>query len=388
MATTRLIPLHMNKGRTMAQCLEDRLAYAMNSEKTDQGHYVTSYECDVHIADVEFMLQKQMYHSQIAEARSNEVIAYQIRQSFKPGEITPEKANDLGYELAMRFTQGNYSFVVSTHTDKAHIHNHIIFNSVSIDGKRKFNNYYLSSMALRRVSDCLCLENGLSVIRTPMTYSERKKQGRYTRKANFKDKRIEFLKDIETKVLEGKGKGYITWAKRFNSKQMAKTILFLQDKEIASYEQLCRITGERTEQIERLRKSIKEHEARLDKNKKMQNAIIEYSKNKKCYEGYKASGYNKEYYAEHESEIIRFMAARKVYEEVGDKTLFNLKSLREEYGTIFETKKAEYQQYKELRKDINDYYVARKNLEMLYKDEKSKTQIERKRENSHLENVL
>ena len=58
--------------------------------------------------------------------RKNDVVAYHMRQSFKPGEITPEEANRLGYELAMRFTKGNHAFVVTTHTDKKHIHNHII----------------------------------------------------------------------------------------------------------------------------------------------------------------------------------------------------------------------------------------------------------------------
>ncbi len=388
MATTRIIPLHLNKGKTMSQCLEERLTYALNEEKNEKGKYVSSYECDIRTADVEFLLHKQMYHNQVAGVRSNEVIAYQIRQSFKPGEITPEKANEIGYELAMRFTKGKYAFIVSTHTDKKHIHNHIIFNSVSTDGKRKFNNYYLSSMVVRKISDCLCLENGLSVIKNPMSYSERKAKGSYTRKANFKDKRIEFLKDVQNKALEGKGKGYITWAKRFNAKQMAKTILFLEEKKIASYEELCKITDERTKKIDRLKESIKEHEAYLEKNKRMQNAIIDYSKNKKYFDEYKASGYSKKYYSQHEEEIIRFKAAREIYKEVGDKNLLNLKKLREEYGTVLEIKKSEYQEYKELRKDIYDYYIARKNLEMLYGEEKGRGSSERKRENSHLENVL
>ena len=130
MATTRIIPLHQNKGKTMSQCLEERLTYALNEEKNEKGKYVSSYECDIRTADVEFLLHKQMYHNQVAGVRSNEVIAYQIRQSFKPGEITPEKANEIGYELAMRFTKGKYAFIVSTHTDKAHIHNHIIFTKI------------------------------------------------------------------------------------------------------------------------------------------------------------------------------------------------------------------------------------------------------------------
>lgn len=88
---------------------------------------------------------------------SHEVIAYQIRQSFKSGEITPEEANRLGHELALRFTKGKYTFIVATHTDRAHVHNHIVFNSTSIDATRKFKNFWLSSFAMQRVSDLICL---------------------------------------------------------------------------------------------------------------------------------------------------------------------------------------------------------------------------------------
>ena len=86
---------------------------------------------------------------------SHEVIAYQIRQSFKPGEITPEEANRLGHELILRFTKGKYAFIVATHMNRAHMHNHIVFNSTSIDATRKFKNFWLSSFAMQRVSDLI-----------------------------------------------------------------------------------------------------------------------------------------------------------------------------------------------------------------------------------------
>ena len=70
----------------------------------------------------------------------------------------------MGHELALRFTKGKYAFIVATHTDRAHVHNHIVFNSTSIDATRKFKNFWLSSFALQRVSDLICLENGLSMI--------------------------------------------------------------------------------------------------------------------------------------------------------------------------------------------------------------------------------
>ena len=93
-------------------------------------------------------------------------------QSFKPGEITPEKANRIGYETAMRWTKGKYAFFVATHTDKAHIHNHIYYNSTSLDCTRKFRDFIGSGRAVRRLSDRICLENDLSVITNPKLHSK------------------------------------------------------------------------------------------------------------------------------------------------------------------------------------------------------------------------
>lgn len=69
------------------------------------------------------------------------MIAYQVRQSFRPGEVTPEEANKIGYEFAERFLKGKHAFIVATHTDRAHIHNHIIYNSTALDGTRKFRDF-------------------------------------------------------------------------------------------------------------------------------------------------------------------------------------------------------------------------------------------------------
>ena len=97
MAATRLIPLHVNKGKTIAQSLGDRTDYAKNPEKTEKGELVTGYQCDPMTVDEEFMLSKRQYEQITGRRQKHEVIAYQIRQSFKPGEITPEEANRLGH---------------------------------------------------------------------------------------------------------------------------------------------------------------------------------------------------------------------------------------------------------------------------------------------------
>lgn len=186
MAATRLIGLHVNKGKTVAQCLADRTDYSQNAEKTNDGEFISSYECDPKTADEEFLLSKRQYQHTTGRQQKNNIIAYQIRQSFKPGEITPEKANQVGYETAMRWTKGKHAFIVATHIDKAHIHNHIIYNSTSLDASRKFNNFFFSGLAVQRLSDMVCLEHGLSII-TPKPYRERQKRTIYPKKRTQRD---------------------------------------------------------------------------------------------------------------------------------------------------------------------------------------------------------
>ena len=169
MATTRLIPMHIIKGQTVAHTVHERLSYAINPEKTNSGQLVKAYGCEPETAAGEMLLCKKEYETYIgrSEEKKSDIVLYQIRQSFKPGEITPEKAQEIGYNLAMSFTKGKYQFVVATHTDHAHIHNHIIFNSTSIDHTQKFRNFLGSSDAIRKISDKICLENGLSIIEAP-----------------------------------------------------------------------------------------------------------------------------------------------------------------------------------------------------------------------------
>jgi len=187
MAATRLIALHENKGRTLAKCIGERTDYAMNPDKTENGTYVTSYACDPKTVCEEFTLSKREYEQITGLKRTDNVIAYQIRQSFKPGEITPEEANRIGYETAMRFTKGNHAFIVATHTDKKHIHNHAIFNSTTLDCSRKFRNFWGSGIALGKLSNIICMENGYSVI-APAPYHSKTTYIHEDNGPSFRDK--------------------------------------------------------------------------------------------------------------------------------------------------------------------------------------------------------
>ena len=167
MATTRIISMHVSHGKTIADCLTDRIDYSKNPDKTQGGELISAYECDPKTADAEFLYSKRQYQTITGREQRHDVIAYQVRQSFKPGEITPEEANRVGYEFAERFLKGRHAFFVATHTDKKHIHNHIIWNSTTLDCKHKFRDFLGSGRAVARLSDAICTEHRLSVIADP-----------------------------------------------------------------------------------------------------------------------------------------------------------------------------------------------------------------------------
>ncbi len=172
MATTRIIPMHINKGKTLAKCLKDRTDYAKNPAKTDGGQLVSSFMCDVDLVDEQFLLSKKLYEQKTSRYQKNDVIAYQVRQAFKPGEITPDLANKVGYELAEKITKGNNAFIVATHIDREHVHNHIIWNSTNLSCDRKFRDFFRSGRAIKKMNDIICLENGLSIVENPKRRSK------------------------------------------------------------------------------------------------------------------------------------------------------------------------------------------------------------------------
>ncbi len=168
MATTRLIPLHAGKGRSVSTAIADIIDYAANPQKTGNGKYISGYECDTRTADAEFLVSKSLYSQLTGRSRgADDVLGYHLRQSFKPGEVTPEEANLIGRELAMSLSKGNNAFVVCTHIDKHHVHNHVIINSTTLDCQRKFRNFWGSTWAVRRINDTLCVQHGLSIVEDP-----------------------------------------------------------------------------------------------------------------------------------------------------------------------------------------------------------------------------
>ena len=357
MAATRLIALHRNKGKTLLQTLTARTDYARNPEKTEKGYLVTGYECDPMTAAEEFLLTKHEYALTNGRDGANEVIAYQIRQSFKPGEVTPLIANEIGRETALRFTKGKHAFITATHTDRAHIHNHIIFNSTTLDGKRKFRDFHLSGLALQRVSDLVCLEHGLSVI-TPRPRSER------PRSTVYPGRNPGLLLNVEKKLRE-KGKGYARWATNYNLKQIAKSLLFLRDHGFRSYEDLNSFTEKLTGRQEEILKRIRSSEARLRELTDLRNHILDYVKTKETYQEYRKSGYGSKFREEHREEITRHENAKKAFEDLNGRPVPKIKDINDEFQRILREKREAYTEYYEERKEAREALIVRENIRTL-----------------------
>ena len=457
LAATRLIALHKNKGMTVAACLKNRTDYIENPDKTEQGQYVSSYACSTLTADEEFMLTKRQYDLVNGRRQKSDVIAYQIRQSFRPAEISAEEANKVGYELAMRFTKGKHAFVVATHTDRQHIHNHVIFNSTALDGSRKFRDFFFSALAVQRLSDLICLEHQLSVIEIK-PYRERQKRtlyppkesnrdrlcgiidsilaekpkdyedflqkleqqgyevkrGKYTSVKGARQKRFirfktlgagysedelqaviagktehrprqtqpfqeppfQLLVDIQAKLSEGKSEGYARWAKKYNLKEMSKTLIFLQEHKIGSIKEMQERVDAATARYHELGDSIKAAEARMTEIAVLRTHIVNYARTRPVYDAYRKAGYSKRFLEAHREEITLHKAAKAAFDEAGLKKLPKTKDLSIEYAELLKKKKEAYPDYRKAQDEMQELMKAQKNVEMFFAEEKDTAEKE------------
>ena len=452
MATTWIKPIHAGKGASVLSVLGARIGYVEDIEKTEDGRLVSCHECEAWSADNDFANAKRRYDRVSARGKnSRDIIAYHVRQAFRPGEITPEKALEVGHELAMRFTKGSHAFVAAVHTDREHVHCHIIFNSITLDYTRKFRNFLGSSFALRRLSDTICVENGLSIIEAPGRGGGRGKSGRtdaqkaptwrekirdeidvllpqsssfealfeslreagYTVNENRKhislmapgmkgavrlrslgegydetalrekitsrrvakkienakrpkpQKNVSLLVDIERKLLEGKGAGYAHWAKVFNLKEAARTLLFLQENGIDDHDDLAEKSTVATSEFNALLKKIKGIEERQKSISDLQKQIGIYSKTRDTYMAYKASGWDESFREIHAADIIRHEAARKYFSENVKGKIPKMAALKQEYATLANEKKRHYTGYRKLKELSRDLAIAKANADRI-----------------------
>lgn len=165
----------VTKIHAIKSTLSKAIAYIENPDKTDGQLYVSGYNTEPQTASLDFEMTAATARKAHHSKRRSGNLAYHLIQSFSPDDdLTPEQAHELGKKLASEFTQGKYEYVVATHIDKGHLHNHIIINAVSFYDYKKLRTVpYRTARQIRGISDRLCAEAELSVLQEPRQLGQR-----------------------------------------------------------------------------------------------------------------------------------------------------------------------------------------------------------------------
>lgn len=377
----------ITKNHSIVTTLKKSIDYICDPTKTDEELLIYSYGCSPKTADIEFEWTQENAREKTPDSK----LARHLIQSFEPGETNAAQAHEIGKRLAEEVLKGKYEFILATHVDKGHIHNHIIFNDVNfIDYHRSHINekWYYNT---RRVSDNLCKEYGLSVIipskNKGKNYKEQavinkgiswKKQLQITvdtavakaknlnefisimeskgYKVKLQNKNISFctdgrerymrsktlgvdytlealneriagtyapkqvrkikpkekvslLIDIQNCIKAQESKGYEHWAKINNLKQMSKTINFITDNKIESYEQLAETEKKTISDFGKKANEIKTIEGKIKETSLLIKQVELYIKLKPVYEEYRTSKNKTEFYNNHTAEVTLFESA-------------------------------------------------------------------------------
>ena len=186
-----------------------------------------------------------------------------------------------------------------------------------------------------------------------------------------KEKPFHLLVDIQAKLSEGKSESYARWAKRYNLKEMSKTLIFLQENKIGNIEEMQERVNAATARYHELGDSIKAAEQRMAEIAVLRAHIINYAKTRPVYDAYRKAGYSKKFLEEHREQITLHRAAKATFDEAGLKKLPKVKELNTEYSTLLSQKKAAYPAYRKARDEMQELMKAQKNVEIFFAEEKT-----------------
>lgn len=425
----------VTKTHPIKSTLKTAIDYICNPVKTDGRLLVSAYGCTAETADIEFEWTRR--HA--IDKGTN--LGRHLIQAFQPGEVTPEQAHEIGMQLAKEILGGKYEFVLTTHIDKDHVHNHLIFNSVSFTDHKHYHSNKRSYHFIRRTSDRICKEHGLSVIipgkDKGKSYIEHQaaqagtsykaklkaaidrlipasadfedlllrlqregyeiKRGKYisvrapgqerftrfktlgvdyteeavasriaghsrpSRQPKQRDDRIQRLIDIQSK----QGAGLQHWAKLQNLKQAAKTVNFLTEHGIASYEELESRLASLIEKQDAAHAAMKETEARIAELSLIQKHAATYRQLRPVYDRYRQSRDKEKFLRGHESDIILFEAAARELKRMGAVPLPSTERIKTEIARLTERKETLLLEYRSARSEAREFETIKQNVDAL-----------------------
>ncbi len=437
----------VTKNHPINSTLKKAIEYICNPDKTDGTLLIDSYGCTPETADIEFAWT----HKKAAEKTTH--LARHLIQSFAPGETTPQQAHEIGKRLADEILGGKYEYILSTHTDRNHIHNHIIFNDVSfVDYRHSHINkkwYYET----RKVSDRLCDEYGLSVIpqnenkgksyieytaakqgtsykaqlkadidkavRKSLDYSDfllrmeiagyEVKQGKYisfrakNRERFIRSKtlggyytedsikerisknaihhpkkesrRINLIIDIQNCIKAQESKGYEHWSKIYNLKQASRTLNFLTENNLTTYEDLEKAVNKIHSDFDDTAQKIKAVEKTIGENAILIKQLEIYRQYRPIYLKLKKVKNKEGFTRKFQRELILYEAAEK---QLKGKNPLPLETLIKDNGDLSERKAKLYEEYKKLKSKSAEIEVIRSNVDtLLNRPRERNTEIEK-----------
>ena len=433
----------VTKTHPIKSTLKAAIDYICNPAKTDGSLLISSYGCSAETADIEFAWTRQ--HA----IDKGENLGRHLIQAFAPGEVTPEEAHQIGLELAKEILGGKYEFVLTTHIDRGHIHNHVIWNAVSFADHKHYHSNKRSYYEIRRTSDRLCKEHGLSVIvpgqekgksyvehqavRNGTSYKAKLKavidrllpacanledllhrlreegyevrRGKYISCRASNQERFTRLKTLgidyteealaariagrtrpskrpkardgsiqRIAVIQGsQSPGLQHWAKLQKLKEGAKTLNYLAEHGIDSYEALGNRLAELNAAVDDSLAAIKAVEGRIAEL----NLIVKYAATcRKCrpvYDRYRKSNDKEKFLRGHESEIILFEAAARELKRLGAVPMPVTERLVAELSELTVRKGTLYAQYTAAKRQAKEYDTIKRNLGILLPPEQSIT---------------
>ena len=400
----------VTKIKPVKSTLSKALDYIQNPDKTDGKMLVSSFGCSYETADIEFAFTL----SQALDKGNN--LAHHLIQSFEPGEVDYEKAHEIGRQLADAVTKGQHEYVLTTHIDKGHIHNHIIFCAVNFVDHHKYVSNKRTYYGIRNISDRLCRENGLSVV-VPEKGSKGKNYAAYHKEKSAKaklkiavDTLIPQVNSFEELLSRLQGLGYeikrgkyvsclVPGQERFTRlktigadytedaikeriegkrtraakvPQADRGVSLLIDIENSikaaqsrGYEQWAKIHAEVQAASGQAAEALKDVEARLSDMAVLIKNITTYQKTKPAYDAYRRAKDRGSYRAAHERNIILHEAAVKAIKGAGISKLPDIAALQTEYAKLQERKETLYADYGKLKKQVKEYDVIKRNIDSI-----------------------
>ncbi len=434
----------VTKTHPIKSTLKAAIDYICNPEKTDGRLLVSSYGCSAETADIEFAWTRR--HA----IDKGENLGRHLIQAFAPGEVTPEEAHQIGLELAKEILGGKYEFVLTTHIDRGHIHNHVIWNAVSFTDHKHYHSNKRSYYEIRRTSDRLCKEHGLSVIvpgqekgksyvehqaiRNGTSYKAKLKaaidrllpacadledllrrlqeegyeirRGKYIscrasnqeRFTRLKTLGVDYTEEALAARIAGRARpskcpkvrdssiqriaviqgnqspGLQHWARLQKLKEGAKTLNYLAEHGIDSYEELDNKLAELNAAVDASLAAIKTVEARIAELNLIAKYAATYRKCRPIYTSYRKSDDKEKFLRGHESEIILFEAAARELKRLEAVPLPVAENLEAELSELTARKGTLYAQYTAAKQQAKEYDTIKRNLDILLPPEQSITQ--------------